>query len=219
MKVTRITSQQKSPNRVNVFIGGAYRFSLDIFQVSDLGICVGKEYTEEELVQLEEESTFGKLYARALEYTMIRPHSAKEIKDYLWRKTLNKRLRNKTTGELYEKKGVSKKVTERVFDRLLEKKHIDDTAFARWWVENRSQRKGTSFRKLELELRSKGVSSEDVKNALSVTERDEKAELVKMIEKKSRKYDNEQKLIAYLVRQGFSYDVVRDALSESVIDE
>ena len=80
MKITGITSQTKNDNRVNVMVDGAYRFSLDIFQLSDLGIRVGKEYTEEELLELESESQFGKLYARTLEYCLMRPHSAKEVR-------------------------------------------------------------------------------------------------------------------------------------------
>lgn len=51
-------------------------FSLDVFQVADLGIRVGKEYTDSELTALETESQFGKLYARALEYCLMRPHFA-----------------------------------------------------------------------------------------------------------------------------------------------
>jgi SOS response regulatory protein OraA/RecX len=34
-----------------------------------------------------------------------------------------------------------------------------------------------------------------------------------VLAKKRSKYDDEQKLIAYLMRQGFSYDTIRDALN------
>jgi regulatory protein len=74
-------------------VDGVYRLSLDVWQVTELGLRNGAEVTEEELAKWEEESAFGKLYARVLEYTMIRPHSAKEIRDYLWRKTLTRRVR------------------------------------------------------------------------------------------------------------------------------
>lgn len=73
MKITDISLQAKNPDRVNVSVDGKYRFSLDVFQVGDLGIKIGKEYSEEELAELETESQFGKLYAPALEYTMLRP--------------------------------------------------------------------------------------------------------------------------------------------------
>ena len=68
MKITDISLQARDKNRVNVSVDGKYRFSLDIFQVGELGIKVGREYTDEELITLEDESQFGKLYARAMEY-------------------------------------------------------------------------------------------------------------------------------------------------------
>lgn len=213
--ITSLTAQQQNTQRVNVFVDGKYRFSLDVYQVSDLGIRIGKEYSEEELVTLEEESSFGKLYARALEYTLIRPHSAKEIRDYLWRKTRDTKYRSKKTGEITTRPGVSQAVADRVYERLVDKKYIDDESFARYWVENRNQRKGTSLRKLRAELMAKGVSTEHIERAVQNTARDEKDELRKIIAKKASKYDDMQKLMAYLSHQGFSYDDIREALSDS----
>ncbi len=211
--ITSLTSQQQNAQRVNVFVDGRYRFSLDMFQISDLGIRVGKEYSEEELVTLEEESIFGKLYARTLEYTFIRPHSAKEIRDYLWKKTRDTKFRSKKTGEIKTRAGVSQETADRVYDRLVEKKHIDDEAFARYWVENRNQRKGTSLRKLEAELRAKGVAPEIIHQTIQNSTRDEKGELQKIIAKRASKYDDPKKLMAYLACQGFSYDDIQSALS------
>lgn len=214
MKITNISVQAKNKDRVNVSVDGKYRFSLDIFQVSELGIKVGKEYTDQELIELETESQFGKLYGRALEYTLMRPHSAKEVRDYLWRKTRTTKVRVKVTNELRERPGVSQALADRVFDRLVEKGHLDDADFARYWVENRQQRKGISSRKLVAELRLKGVDQSVIEEAMQNSPRDEKSEILKIIEKKRNKYDDEQKLIAYLMRQGFSYDIIRDALHD-----
>lgn len=214
MKITAITAQQKQQNRVNVMVDGAYRFSLDIFQLSDLGIRVGKEYTEKELVDLEEESQFGKLYARTLEYTMIRPHSAREIRDYLWRKTRASKYKSRS-GEIKEREGVAQSTTERVFERLTEKGYIDDEKFTRFWVENRNLTKGSSQRKLRAELQAKGVEKSIVDAALANTERSDDSELAKIIAKKRARYPDEQKLMQYLARQGFSYDDIKTALSAS----
>jgi regulatory protein len=218
MKITDISVQARNPDRVNVSVDGKYRFSLDIFQVTELGIKIGKEYTEEELVELEDESQFGKLYARTLEYTMMRPHSAKEVRDYLWRKTRTTRVRVRDTNELREKPGVSQAIADRVYDRLVEKGYVNDENFARYWVENRQATKGISMRKLVAELRAKGVDQTVIDQAMQNSPREEKSEIRKILEKKRHKYDDEQKLIAYLMRQGFSYDTVRDALSDESDD-
>jgi regulatory protein len=214
-KITKLSVQQANDQRVNVFVDGVYTLSLDLYQVAEFGIRVGKEYTDQELKELEEESVFGKLYARALEYTMIRPHSEREVRDYLWRKTRDTKVRSKKTGELLTRKGVSEEIANRVLERLIEKGYVDDERFARFWVENRNQRKGISHRKLEAELRAKGVLSEIIQEAMQKYPRDEKSELLKIIKKKSKKYDDENKLIAYLARQGFSYDDIKDALTDT----
>ena len=213
MKITAITAQTKNRNRVNVMVDGAYRLSLDIFQVGDLGIRVGKEYTEQELIELETESQFGKTYARALEYCLMRPHSAKEVRDYLYRKTRDTRTK---TGGI--KKGVPVVVTSRVFDRLVEKGYVNDDNFTRYWVENRNIAKGASQRKLTAELRAKGVEQSIIERHLRDSSRSDEDELAKVIAKKRPRYPDEQKFIQYLMRQGFRYDDIKDALGSSEPD-
>jgi regulatory protein len=215
VKITDISIQARNPDRVNVSVDGKYRFSLDILQVTELGIKVGNDYTEEELITLEDESQFGKLYTRALEYTMMRPHSAKEVRDYLWRKTRTTRVKARDTNEIREKPGVSQAIADRVYERLLERGYVNDESFARYWVENRQATKGISTRKLVSELRSKGVDQSVIDEAMQNSPREEKSEIQKILAKRRHKYDDEQKLIAYLARQGFSYDTIREALDSS----
>lgn len=212
MKITDISFQVKNKDRVNISVEGKYRFSLDIAQVTELGIKTGKDYTEDELIELETESQFGKLYMRALEYTLMRPHSAKEVRDYLWKKTRTTKVRVKDSNEVHDKPGVSQELADRVYERLLEKEHIDDENFARYWVENRQTRKGISHRKLIAELRLKGVESAVIKRAMQNSPRDENSEIKKIISKRAHRYEDPNKLIAYLMRQGFSYDTIQNAL-------
>ena len=208
MKITAVTAQQKDKNRLNVMVDGKYRFSLDIFQYADLGIKIGKDYSEEELRALETESQFGKVYARALEYCLMRPHSSREVRDYLYRKTRDTCTK---TGEV--KKGVAPEITDRVFDRLVEKGYIDDEKFARYWVENRNMTKGASRRKLQAELQSKGVNLAIIEQQLAASPRSEDDELAKVIAKKRNRYADDQKFMQYLARQGFSYDDIKRALT------
>ena len=214
MKITAITAQQKDPNRVNVMVDEKYRFSLDIFQLSDLGVRVGKEYTDAELTELETESQFGKLYGRALEYCLMRPHSAKEVRDYLYRKTRSTRYKSRRTGELLERQGVSQTVADRVYERLVEKSYIDDDKFTRYWVENRNLTKGASRRKLQSELASKGVDRGTIEQYLAESERTDATELQKIVLIKRAKYPDDQKFMQYLARQGFGYDDIKEVLNQ-----
>lgn len=215
MKITALSVQLRDPNRVNVSIDGKYRFSLDIYQVADLGIKVGQEYDEQALTQLITESQFGKLYARALEYSLMRPRSVKEVRDYLYKKTLVQRYRSRKTREIKERQGVSREVTERVLNRLVDKGYVDDVTFAKFWIENRHQKKGTSSRKLQAELSAKGVDKAIIEQQLSNSDRNDTDELQKMIIKKRSRYPDNQKLMQYLARQGFAYDDIKQALEAS----
>jgi regulatory protein len=215
MKVTSITQQTRNPSRVNISIDGVYRLSLDISQVVELGVKVGREYEGEELATLESESQFGKLYARALEYCLMRPHSAREVREYLYRKTKATHYKQKITGEIKERVGVSRAIADRVYQRLVDKGYIDDEKFARYWVEHRNQTRGVSQRKLQAELFAKGVASSVVTDALAVTERHDEDELAKVIAKKRAKYSDNQKFMHYLARQGFSYDDIKTALEKN----
>jgi regulatory protein len=209
VKITSISAQVRDKNRVNISIDGKYRFSLDFTQLIDLNIKVGNEYTEQQLEDLENESQFGKLYMRALEYSLMRPHSKYELSQYLYRKTRDTLTK---TGSI--RKGVSKVLTERVFDRIIEKGYVNDESFTRYWIENRQLRKGISRRKLQAELASKGVDRSIVESLLAETDRTDDDEIVKIIEKKAAKYNDDQKLTAYLARQGFGYDDIKQAISD-----
>lgn len=207
MKITALKAQVRDKNRVNVFVDGSYRFSLEIVQVIDLGIKSGNEYTEEQLAELENESQYGKIYARALEYVFVRPRSQRELRDYLRRKMLDKRDQH---GNL--RKGISPELADRVFDRLIEKGHLDEQKFARFWIDNRNVRKGISERKLRAELMAKGVTSPIIDEALRGSDRDETVDLQSVIKRKISRYPEERKLIEYLARQGFGYDAIVDGL-------
>ena len=213
MKITDISLQAKNANRVNISVDGKYRFSLDVFQVGELGIKRGAEYSEEEITGFETESSFGKLYARTLEYCMIRPRSVKEVRDYLWKKTLATKYKSRKTGEIKDKQGVGKEIADRVLERVEQKGYVNDESFTRWWVENRKQAKGSSLRKLRSELQAKGVASTIIDTSFSTSDRNDHEELQKIIAKKAKKYDDEQKLMQYLARQGFSYDDIKQALT------
>lgn len=213
MKVTGISVQARDSNRVNISIDGKYRFSLDIFQLGELGIKIDAELSAEEVEALEQESQFGKLYGRALEYSMVRPRSVKEMRDYLWRKTRATHYKSRS-GEVKERSGVSQEIADRVLERLINKGYLDDQKFARFWLENRHLRKGASLRRLSLELTQKGIDRSIVEQLIAESSRSDEGELEKIIAKKRSRYPDRQKFMQYLVRQGFSYDDVAGALRE-----
>lgn len=216
-RVTDIKEAVRTQNRVNIYVDQKFFCSLDISQVVDFGVKIGKQLSDSELAELKRASDFGKLYSHALEYVFSRPHSSKEIRDYLKRKTLSRKIRvkNRKTGEYQTKvkEGYDATLVPLVLDRLMERGYIDDSKFAAFWVENHNARKGSSLKKLRQELQQKGVSASIIDEALSDSDRDDIGELRKIIAKKAARYPDQQKFIQYLVRQGFSYSDVLDQLS------
>lgn len=221
--ITDIKEAVRDQDRLNIYIDGKFFCSLALSQVVDLKLKIGRVLTDEELVELKRASEFGKLYQRALEYALLRPHSQKELRDYLKKKTLSRtiRVKNKKTGEYQTKlkEGFDASLVEPVLARLIERGYVDDERFARLWIENRSVRKGVSQKKLRLELQAKGVAQDIIENCLSEGVRNEQEELAKVIARKAKKYPDEQKLIQYLLRQGFNYSDILDALSAASSSE
>lgn len=211
-KITALTAGVRDKSRVNIWIDGKFRFSLSLAQVADFHLRSGRELDTDELTELEEESAYGKLYARALEHVLARPRSRKELHDYLWRKTIARKVRTKD-GKVVDKAGVSKTAVDRVEDTLVKKGYINDEKFAIYWAENRNLRRGISMKKISLELYQKGIDKVIIDRILKESGRSDEDELVKIINKKASRYDDPKKLIAYLARQGFSYDDINHALS------
>lgn len=143
----------------------------------------------------------------------MRPHSSREIRDYLYRKTRDTRTK---AGTL--KKGFPALVTTQVYDRLVDKGYINDEKFARYWIENRHLHKGASKRKLQAELQAKGVEGTVINRLLAESSRSDEEELRKIIQKKRGRYLDQQKFVQYLARQGFDYDIIKRALNGSEMD-
>ena len=78
-------------------------------------------------------------------------------------------------------------------------------------------KKGVSVRRLKMELMKKGIEKSIIEEILSASDRNDKDEILKIIAKKRAKYDDE-KLIAYLCRQGFSFELASELVRSSGTD-
>ncbi len=198
MKITKIQPAVKTAGRYNIFIDEKYSFSLDENQLLEQKLKIGLEINDEKLTELQGESEFGKSYARALELILRRPRSFREMNDYARRKKWEEEL------------------TDRVLNRLSEKGYLDDKKFANFWLKARVSSKPISKRKLSAEMMQKGIKREIIDEVLSdYSENDEQDALLVLIKKKQKKYTDEQKLMAYLAGQGFSYGAIKEALQKS----
>ena len=273
--VTSLRGAVRDPHRINVFLDGKFSFSLTLTELADSKLHQGQVLTDPEVERLRNLSGLGKLYQQTLEYCFSRPHSKKEIIDYLERKRLrrdiswkrfeehqlkiqndpeyaarvkeirqhtkeqNQKIReiDFTENNTYEYRGVQKsnlptkpadritpEMIQEVVSRLESQNYINDQDFARYFIENRHQNKGISTKRLIQELKIKGVDNDIIEQAMfdqgtGNLFRDEEVEIEKMIKKQLRKTSDRQKIIAYLARQGFSYDLIKAKLDQFLSTE
>ena len=113
------------------------------------------------------------------------------------------------------------------YERIVkEKGYIDDIAFARNYISHKTRINNYGKRRIVVDLLQKGVKKEDIQAAYhqAAEEGDAESEfdaaaraLAKRLARKDfaaiKKDPKEmQKLMAFLVRRGFSYDVVKEVL-------
>jgi regulatory protein len=197
MKITALKAQVKNPERVSVFIDNVYSVSLTASQLLTEKLHVGMELDQSRLDSLRQASDYGKLYERLLQFALMRPHSKREVLDYIRRKQFDPAL------------------AQPIVERLVDRHYIDDLAFAKAWVESRQLHKAISQRRLKLELQKKGVADTIINSVIDESSYDERTALQTLVAKKRRlsRYRDVQKLRQYLLGQGFSYEVIKDALA------
>lgn len=192
MPIITKLSPQRNKKYVNVHVDGKFAFGIDLDNLYKFGLKVEREYTQEELDEINKEVNFSKTFNKLLNYAMLRPRSEKELRDWLWRKKIGEDLHDKLLQKLSK------------FDVL------DDEKFAQWWIRQRVEFKHKSKKEIYYELRQKGIDSKIIKKAISNADINELAAAKKLAEKKSRL--ETEKLKAYLLRKGFGWDIVKKVL-------
>lgn len=109
-------------------------------------------------------------------------------------------------------RGFDEETVNAVLDDLEEKKYLSDDRFAKSWLNTRKINHAEGRARLQTELLSRGLSREVVKNALDdfFSENDETEIARRALDKLTRKGKAGDKLIAAMIRQGFSYKMVME---------
>jgi regulatory protein len=196
MKITSIKQQIKRQGRYSVFVDGKYAFSLSDRALLESRLVNGQEFDKAQIGKFKQVSVDDNIYNNALNYVMLRPRSVWEMEQYLRRK------------------GCSPPLMQTILNKLSNGKLLSDEAFARSWIANRRLLKPTSQRHLLQELRAKRVPDVIARRALEADDTDEMAVLRELVARKHKqsRYQNDQKLMQYLARQGFGYDDIKAAL-------
>jgi len=196
--VTALQIQKRNKERVNVFLDGEFAFGVSL-QIA-MTLKKGQRLSASQIDALKEDDEGEVAFQRAVRYLGIRPRSSAEIVLYLKRKEFDESL------------------VESVVRRLHEKGYLDDEAFAQYWVDNRNRFRPRGAQALRQELRQKGVERETIDATLE--EQDEDGAAWAALEGKIgrwadlEKMEFDQKVMGYLARRGFRFDVCRRAAAQ-----
>jgi len=199
MKITQLKQQVKRADRFSIFIDNKYSFSLSTEELLTAKLHVGLELSSSQLSDMVKLSENSLVKAQCYHFLSYRLRSKWEMETYL------------------KRKGHSPGIIEDTIKYLIDKKLVDDNEFANRWIENRLLLKPTSINILKLELKQKHINSEIINSALKDHEIDELPIINQLIEKKRQqsKYQDNIKLMQFLARRGFSYDLIKRALNNT----
>jgi len=204
MIITSIEPQKKKEERFLVFVDGKYSFALPAEALAKAGLQVGKEISQEKMTELIKEGEFSLIFEAVLNFLSFRPRSKFEIKDYLMRKNIGEETR------------------KMVFDKLEVLRLIDDEAFTRWWIDQRSTFRPKGARLIKIELKRKGIS-EDLIETILVESRPQATDRIlaeKLVQKKYERLKNlpdfeiKKKIYAFLSLKGFSFEVIEGVVAK-----
>lgn len=203
-KVTSIKPQKRREEFSNIFLDGKFAFSLPSITLTKAGLHENQELSPEKVNSFIKESDFSLNFDRVLKFLSFRPRSEFEINEYLL------------------KKGVGEETRKMVLEKLRQFKLLDDEAFAKWWLDQRSGSRPKGSRLVKFELRRKGIKKEIVdsllaENRSSVTD----AILAeKVAKKKLERLKNlptleiKKKLFSSLAQKGFSFEVIEETVAK-----
>lgn len=193
--ITDIKPQQKTPTRCNIFLNNTFYCGLELETVMKYRLKIGMEITEEKLDEIQYDSERLKATEKALNYLSNRAKTKRQVKEYL------------------EKKGYTEKTVLAVLEKLIDYKYVSDENYAEDYVRVYSNKKGK--RLIAMELKQRGVSEEDMRDALDSIENEEESALKiaeKYLKHKENSKENLLKCYKYLISKGFDFDLAKHTI-------
>ena len=196
-KITALKAQKRDRNRISVFLDGEFAFGLS--RIVAAWLQVGQTLNDEKIIELKDQDARESAYQQALRWIETRDRSIAEIQRNL------------------QQRGISEEIISEVMARLQRSGLIDDSRFARLWVENRNEFRPRGRRALTYELRGKGIDQSAVEDVLA--DFDDGAAAYDAAHRYTRKIQQlpwlefKRKLFGHLARRGFNYETAKEAIA------
>jgi regulatory protein len=206
LEITRVERQKKSDHRYIIHFG-PYSMTVHEDVMIKFRMITGSRFMKSDLEEIVLADERQRAYVEGLRYLGHKPRTSLEMA---------RRLRQKEIGET---------IISETVQRLQQERYIDDTLYAQQWAEQRmtNQRKGKMW--IRQELREKGIDKSLITETLdNISPEQEKQSALESARKKwnlirGEVPDKRRKTGAYLMRRGFSGELVRQVLQILVQEE
>lgn len=213
MKISQVERQKKNSKRFNIYLDGKFAFGADEDSLVEHRLIVGKELSQEDFERVLFATEVGKLMERMYGLFSVRMRSEKEVRDYLRQLNFKRKLK--------DKEALSETVMDALIERLKQKDLLNDERFANEWIHARRNSKQKGMQSIMAELYQKGIARDIIVQAFEDVGEDEGSEeelAMQSLEKKVRNPElladprEKQRILGFLMRKGFSYDVSRSVI-------
>jgi regulatory protein len=203
-KITGLKQGKTRAKRINVYVDEKYALSLTPETAQKENLTPGQEIGQNALEELAAKDKRQQCFNAAIRFLGYRPRSEAETRQRLARH------------------GFENDIIEKTLEKLKDTGFLNDTDFARLWVENRDALRPRSKRLTKMELRRKGLEAGIIDNAINAI--DEKDSAYRAAQSRARRLEaadhNEFRLRLgqYLGRRGFNYAIIKE-ITEKLWEE
>lgn len=197
LQITRIEKASTFGKRYNIYVNGEFELSVHEDVLVKFRLHKGMEVADGELdtwLKAEEQTRARQIVLKFLGY---RPRTTQEVRKHLMEKEFADEL------------------IQSVIAEMIQCGYLNDQQYAHAWIKERQVTKGFGAQRLRQELKQKGIADHWIDEAISYIEQEEERQLAMDLAERRylRIYQDawpkvERRLGQYLLRKGFSSDIV-----------
>lgn len=197
-KITALRINKSNSKRVSLYLDGKFAVSAGREDILSQRLRVGQEFSPDQMKELLNNLGVAQCLNTAYRFLSYRPRSEAEMRERLI------------------KRGFGDTQLEIVINKLKEQNLLDDTAFVRFWNDNRKTFRPRSQRLTRMELKKKGVADEIIDEVVDEADDTESAYRAALRKAPSLAHQEfevfRRRLGDYLKRRGFSYAVINQTV-------
>lgn len=194
--ITKVEVQKRLTDRVNVYVDGEFYSGMSMDVCVKYGIKQGVQMPMEKLEEILLDSEKNIALNKTAKYMQSAMKTTKQIREYL------------------KKKDYGKPVIDYVISKLEEYRYLDDTAYAKAYLDSYGKKIGKL--KIRANLKTKGISENIINELLDDYQSNEDDILLlalKKLGKKEPTYENLSKIMVFLASRGYDYDEIKHTLN------